>query len=111
MAESKISLFRATRGQGCSFGLQGWVRSQLKLLALTASGLLEECLSAFSAQYANTPDTDISSVIKGEITENLLHLQSSHPIIENYRRFVVIEATTSANTQRDTVRSAISYFE
>jgi hypothetical protein len=93
IAEGEVSLLRAPREQrGDDLD---WVHQQLKLSTLvTPSALLEECLNSFSAQYANTSNVDVSRAIKAKIVEDLFRLQSSPSIIENYRRFVVITATS-----------------
>jgi hypothetical protein len=91
MADGQVALLRAPHGRGAS---PDWVHWQLRLLASTPAGLLEECLRAFSTQYANTPDSDLLAAIHTEIAEDLLCLQSSPSIIENYRQYVVIKATS-----------------
>jgi hypothetical protein len=106
MAEGEISLFQAPAAQADIFG-QGWISWQLKLSALTASGLLEKCLSAFLAQYANTPDTDIPHLIDTEIAKDMLRLQSSYPIAREYRHFVVIKATNASDG--NTYGNAVSF--
>lgn len=107
MAEGDVSLLRAPSGQEESLD-HDWVRQQVKWFALPPSGLLKECLDAFSAQYANVADADICGVIDAEISEDLLRLQSTHPqIIENYRRFVAVETTTSNATGGFTYRDGV----
>jgi hypothetical protein len=98
MASGHVSLLRAPHRHGAS---SEWLCWQLKLFALTASGLLEECLDAFSAQYANTPDDDFLNAIEDEIAEDLLQLQSSRSITENYRRFVAITATSISDCDKE----------
>jgi len=95
MADGQVALLRAPHGQGAG---PDWVHWQLRLLASTPSNLLEECVRAFSAQYANTSDGDLLAAVHTEIAEDLLCLQSSPSIIENYRRYVVIKATSTSSS-------------
>lgn len=94
VADGQVALLRAPHGRGASLD---WVHWQLSLLASTPSDLLEECLRAFSTQYANTPDNDLLAALHTEIAEDFLCLQSSPSIIENYRQYVVIKATSTGD--------------
>ena len=105
VAEGEVSLLRAPALHGDDPG-SNWIGSQLRLFSLNASGLLEECLSIFAAQYSNMSAAQLPGAVDGEISKDLLRMQTQPSIMENYRRFVIIKKTGSneADLNKDGVR-------
>jgi len=104
IAQGQVSLLQAPPVHGHDPQL-GWVSSQLKLLSLGAPGMLEMCLSAFSAQYSNTPIAQLSGTVEAEISKDLLRMQTQPSIMEDYRRFVIITTSAGpADSNKDGVR-------
>lgn len=76
---------------------RAWVVSQLRMTSLKATGLMKECLSAFSERYSNRPASQLTNYMDGEIHSDLLRIQAQPCIRKDYRRFVVI-TTQSPNS-------------
>ncbi|KAL5518634.1 hypothetical protein ACEPAH_317 [Sanghuangporus vaninii] len=96
--EGKVAMMQSPglyRGSRSEFGqaeLDKWVATQFSTLSKTPFQLLEDCWSAFVAEYSNKSETELRSAIESEIVRDLQHLQTQQTIRESHRRFVVIKA-------------------
>ncbi|OCB85244.1 hypothetical protein A7U60_g7871 [Sanghuangporus baumii] len=101
--EGKVAMMQSPglyRGSRSEFGqaeLDKWVATQFSTLSKTPFQLLEDCRSAFVAEYSNKSETELRSAIESEIVRDLSHLQTQQTIRESYRRFVVIKAMQEAH--------------
>lgn len=107
VVQGEVSLLRAPPVHGYDPQLS-WINSQLELFSLKATSLLEKCLGIFAAQYTNIPIAQLCTTVDTEISKDLLRMQIQPSIMENYRRFVIITASTSqADSNKDGVSLAM----
>lgn len=92
--EGEVSLLQSPPVHGDDPG-QKWLNVQLKSLSLAAPNLIKDCLSAFSRQYSKLPETQLTTAINTEISQDMLRMQTQPSIMKSYRRFVIITASNA----------------
>ena len=81
-----------------------WTRWTLRLPAMNAREILEECLKLAAEQFGATAETDLPRAIEEEIARDLSRLQNQPVIMDNYRRFAVIKTQHDKQFSRDSMR-------
>ena len=78
-----------------------WTRWTLRLPAMNARQILEECLSVAADTFANTSEADLPRAIEKEIARDLWRMQNQPAIMDDHRRFVVIHTRADANLPKE----------
>ncbi|RPD81739.1 hypothetical protein L226DRAFT_541401 [Lentinus tigrinus ALCF2SS1-7] len=78
-----------------------WTRWTLRLPSMNARQILEECLKLAAEQFANTAEADLPRAIEEEIARDLSRLQNQPVIMDNYRRFTVVNTQHDKHLSRD----------
>lgn len=74
-----------------------WLRDHWTNRPLGQRRILEYCMNAFSAKYANVPEADWAAAVESEISGDLDLMQRQPNIMKHYRRYVVIKAESDAS--------------
>ena len=78
-----------------------WTRWTLRLPAMNARQILEECLKLAAEQFASISEADLPRAIEEEIARDLWRLQNQPVIMDNYRRFAVVRTQNDKHLCRD----------
>ncbi|KAH9947673.1 hypothetical protein B0H21DRAFT_316591 [Amylocystis lapponica] len=89
----KLSLLQApplSRALSGSDSAITWIGQQFKMLRMNARDILEECIALSRDQYANVQESELPLAIEREISRDLWNMQLQPVIMDEYRRFVVV---------------------
>ncbi|KAI0762638.1 hypothetical protein C8Q74DRAFT_1383169 [Fomes fomentarius] len=78
-----------------------WTRWMLRLPAMNARQILEECITVAAEEFANASDADIGRAIEKEIARDLRRMHIQPAIMDSFRRFVAIKTKSDLNLQQD----------
>lgn len=73
----------------------------LRLPAMNARQILEECITVAAEEFANASDADIGRAIEKEIARDLRRMHIQPAIMDSFRRFVAIKTKNDLNIQQD----------
>ncbi|KAH7914492.1 hypothetical protein BJ138DRAFT_386616 [Hygrophoropsis aurantiaca] len=69
-----------------------WLRWQINTMGLAGEQLAEECVKAASSRYSNIPQSQLSTTVETDISQDLRRMQTQPSLVDECRRFVVIKA-------------------
>jgi len=78
-----------------------WVGRQYRQSRLDSRGLLDECLKDFDDRCSNIQESGWSSAIETEIISDMWNMQCQPVLMDEYRRFVVINAANEKHISWD----------
>lgn len=67
-----------------------WVGAQLRLLGMNARDILEQCIKSAAEKYRGCSEDDLGGAVEDEVQRQMKTIQVLPPIMDEYRRFVVI---------------------
>lgn len=96
----QVSLIRFPGGGGSS---QLWLPFAVKEHALAGNELLEACSAGFSGQMdmPDLPGPMLRSGINNELVQDMAKIQQQPLVMDNYRRFVIIKASSETDIPYD----------
>lgn len=80
--------------------IRDWLELQLSALQKTSGQFLEDCMRVLAGRIQDGLE-NVDAAIEAEIAADLTSMQMQPVIMDNYRRFVVIRATSEDHIEWD----------
>jgi len=92
IAQGRVALLHAPPGRVSTSGYNPseWIRKHW-VRPPRSHEILRLCLETFEKTYATMPESDLEIAIENEIVSDLKRMQEQPVVLENYRRFVVLD--------------------
>jgi hypothetical protein len=87
--------------------LKQWVLAHSLFRPMTTQEVFERCTKAFDDAYASFPQANWATLAKNDILADMRRMQIQPTILEDYRRFVVLDS--SSDPARYTPTDGVSW--